>query len=138
MGVQVKEDSWSANEVAGTELKVLPLAARILWPKEPPPGPLNTCPLNMTVAQLSLPFFKTKTMFPGMTCSSSGVSGTNPNSTRWASPSRALQGGDGRCRPLSSLDCVLPMALWYSNGGPGARRFTPGTLLLHVQLPLGP
>lgn len=34
------------------------------------PHPLNTCPLNMTVAQLSLPFFKTKTMFPGMTCSS--------------------------------------------------------------------
>jgi hypothetical protein len=46
------------------------------------PSPLNTCPLNMTVAQLSLPFFNTKTMFPGMTWSSSGVSGVNPNSTR--------------------------------------------------------
>lgn len=64
----------------------------------PTPHPLNTCPLNMTVAQLSLPFFKTKTMFPGMTCSSSGVSGTNPNNTRWASPSRALrdEGGEKR------------------------------------------
>lgn len=49
---------------------------------QPPPGLLPTCPLNMTVAQLSLPFFRTKTMFPGMTWSSSGVSGTNPNSTR--------------------------------------------------------
>lgn len=98
---------------------------------KPTPGPLNTCPLNMTVAQLSLLFFKTKTMFPGMTWSSSGVSGTNPNSTRWASPSRALQGDAGgrrrgdRHKIQDPNHCLAwtasyPLALWTSNYGHGA------------------
>jgi hypothetical protein len=78
----------SANDAADTVS--VPLASpRTTHPTPPHP---HTCPLNMTVAQLSLPFFKTKTMFPGMTCSSSGVSGTKPNNTRCASPSRALRG----------------------------------------------
>ena len=101
----------------------------------PTPHPLNTCPLNMTVAQLSLPFFKTKTMFPGMTCSSSGVSGTNPNNTRWALPSRALRDGGGEKRrdrhkirdPIHHLAWTTsaPLMLWVSNYGPGAGSLTP-------------
>lgn len=79
--------------------KALPFAAGTLSTSPDPP---HTCPLNMTVAQLSLPFFKTKTMFPGMTWSSSGVSGTKPNNTRWASPSRALR-GTRKTQPIVQL-----------------------------------
>lgn len=57
----------------------------------------GTFPLNITVAQLSFSFFRTKTMFPGRTCSSSAVSGMNSNRTRCGWPWRALgAGAEGR------------------------------------------
>lgn len=53
----------------------------------------GTFPLNITVAQLSFSFFRTKTMFPGRTCSSSAVSGMNSYRTRCGCPLRALGAG---------------------------------------------
>lgn len=79
---QTKELDRSAKKAADTAPQKDCICCQDPTPIAPLPDPLHTCPLNMTVAQLSLPFFRTKTMFPGMTWSSSCVSGTNPNSTR--------------------------------------------------------
>lgn len=60
-------------------------------PENYPCQSCNTFPLNTTVAQLSLSFFKTKTMLPGRTWSSSSVSGVNSYKTLWGSPWKALK-----------------------------------------------
>lgn len=75
-------------------------------PHHPPPcakSAPGTLPLNITVAQLSFSFFRTKTMFPGRTCSSSVVSGMNSYRTRCGCPSRALG-----LEAMSGGEVVLP------------------------------
>lgn len=118
VGTALRRWPRSANNAADTTVpwKSSALCCWDPMPLAPPHDLPNTCPLNMTVAQLSLPFFKTKTMFPGMTCSSSGVSGTKPNSTRCASPSKALKGTQ-KTQPIIQLGPHTSPYCRRSNGG---------------------
>lgn len=85
-----------------------------------------TFPLNITVAQLSFSFFRTKTMFPGRTCSSSAVSGMNSYMTRCGCPLRALGVG------AVDRSGMLAMLLFYIIG----RIQTSASLFLPSPFPL--